>query len=174
MPTIISLFFSLFLIFGTNSEENIQTISNDSITTYYLIRHAEKDRSNSKNQDPVLTEEGLERAINWASVLKDIQFDAVYSTNYNRTKQTAQPLAESQGLDILEYDANNLYSADFKKATQAQTVLVVGHSNTTPQFVNAILGREKYQNIDDSENGALFIVQVLRDGSVQSQVIYIN
>tara|TARA_B100000929_G_scaffold261993_1_gene227078 strand:+ start:105 stop:629 length:525 start_codon:yes stop_codon:yes gene_type:complete len=174
MTTIIALFFSLFLSFGSASEKQIQQTYSDSITTYYLIRHAEKDRSDSTNKDPNLTNEGKERAKKWTNILKDIKFDAVYSTNYNRTKQTAKPLAESQQLDVKTYEANNLYNDDFKKLTKGKTVLVVGHSNTTPQFANAILGEKKYENIDDSENGALFIVHVLEDGSKISQVIYIN
>ena len=174
MTTIITLFFSLFLSFGSPSEEYNQKPSNDSITTYYLIRHAEKDRSDSKNQDPNLTDAGLKRAEKWAKILKDIEFHAVYSINYNRTKQTAQPLAKAQKLNITNYDPNNLYDDNFKQATKGKTILVVGHSNTTPQFANTILGKKKYENIDDSENGALFIVQVLEDGSKLSQVIYIN
>ena len=54
-------------------------------TTYYLIRHAEKDQSDKTNRDPHLSEQGLKRAKNWATVLNDVKFDMVYSTNYNRT-----------------------------------------------------------------------------------------
>ncbi len=35
------------------------------ITTYYLIRHAEKERTNPSNRDPHLTAIGQERAENW-------------------------------------------------------------------------------------------------------------
>jgi len=174
MVNIIIIFFSIILSLGPNSEENIPKPSNDSVTTFYLIRHAEKDRSDSKNSDPILTDKGLERAENWAKALKDIDFDAIYSTNYKRTMQTATPLADLKRLEILNYDANNLYNSEFKKATSGKTVLVVGHSNTTPQFVNAILGEKKYENINDSENGALFIVEVQADGSATSKVLYIN
>ena len=45
--------------------------------------------------------------------------------------------------------------------TQGKTVLVVGHSNTTPQFVNKIIGEEKYPNMDDTDNGSLYIVTVV-------------
>lgn len=174
MANLITILFSMILSFGSPSENNIPEPVQDSVTTYYLIRHAEKDRSDSENRDPNLTEEGLQRAENWAKTLKDINFDAIYSTNYNRTKQTARPLAEMQGLEIQSYDPNNLFDAEFKKATSGKTVMIVGHSNTTPMFANAILGENKYENIDDSENGALFIIQILEDGSKTSQVIYIN
>ncbi|MBT8290569.1 MAG: histidine phosphatase family protein, partial [Muriicola sp.] len=42
-------------------------------------------------------------------------------------------------------------------------VLVVGHSNTTPDFVNKMIGEEKYPPMDDSDNGSLFIVQQIGD-----------
>ncbi|MDR5590809.1 phosphoglycerate mutase family protein [Christiangramia sp. SM2212] len=174
MANIITLFLSLILSFSTNPEQIVPEPQKDTITTYYLIRHAEKDRSDSENHDPNLTDEGLKRAENWAQALKDIDLDAVYSTTYNRTMQTAKPAADMKSLEIQNYDANKLFDAEFKKATSGKTVLVVGHSNTTPQFANAILGEKKYENIDDSENGALFIVQILEDGSKISQVIYIN
>lgn len=174
MANTIIFFFSFVLTFGCNSKENVPQPSNKAVTTYYLIRHAEKDRSDAENNDPPLTEKGLERAANWAKVLKDIDFDAVYSTDYKRTRETAKPLADLKKLEVLGYNDKKLYDQEFKDATSGKTVLVVGHSNTTPQFANAILGEKKYENIDDSENGALFIVQVLKDDSVISQVIYIN
>lgn len=173
MANILTIFFSVILGFTSPSEQMEKDIQ-DPVSTYYLIRHAEKDRSDSSNRNPDLNDAGKLRAEKWAEVLKDVKFDAVYSTNYNRTRQTAKPLADLNKLEISSYDANNLFDKDFKKATSGKTVMVVGHSNTTPQFANAILGEKKYEDIDDSENGALFIVQVQADGSVMSQVLYIN
>ena len=174
MSNIISLFLTLFLGFTNPSEEYKIVIQEDAVTTYYLIRHAEKDRSDAENRNPNLNKDGQLRAKKWAEVLKDIELDAVYSTNYNRTMQTAKPVADLKDLEINNYDPNKLFDSEFEKNTSGKTVLVVGHSNTTPQFVNAILGESKYENIDDAENGALFIVQILADGSKTSQVIYIN
>lgn len=142
-------------------------------TTYYLIRHAEKDRSNSSNPDPELNSEGVQRAEKWAKVLKDVDFDAVYSTDYKRTVSTAKPVADKNDLEIQLYDPNDLYSKEFQKATKGKTVLVVGHSNTTPKLANAMLKKEKYKDIDDSENGALFIVTI-NENQAESKVLYIN
>lgn len=174
MTKFLLLFTSLILGCANPSEKMNSNNQEKNITTYYLIRHAEKDRSEEGNRNPDLTEEGKARADKWAEVLKDVQFDAVYSTDYNRTRQTATPLAKQNALDIQVYDAKKLYNEDFKKATTGKTVMIVGHSNTTPQFANAIIGKKKYQDIDDKENGALFIVQVNPDGSSSSQVLYIN
>lgn len=169
----ILIFFAttLFSIFS-NTQQDILP-KEHAVSTYYLIRHAEKNRSDMAG-DPELTEKGLQRAENWAEVFKDVHFDAVYSTNYRRTIQTATPTANANNLEVQIYDPHKLYSEDFRKVTTGKTVLVVGHSNTTPQFVNAILKESKYSDIDDSENGALFIVEVLEDGTKTSKVLYIN
>lgn len=143
-------------------------------TTYYLIRHAEKDRSDSSDRDPQLTEAGKVRAVKWADVLKDVDLDAIYSTPYARTMQTAQPTADKKNLKIQNYDPKKRYSQQFQDDTKGKKVLVVGHSNTTPQFVNAILQDSKYEDIDDGENGALFIVKIYEDGSIEDSVEYHN
>ncbi len=143
-------------------------------TTYYLIRHAEKDRSDPSDKDPKLTETGLKRAEKWAEVLKDVGFDMVYSTNYNRTKATAQPIATANKLEIEIYDPNNLYDQEFQKKTKGKTVLIVGHSNTTPAFVNTIMKNEKYQDLPDDENAGLFIVTVSPNKTISTQLLYIN
>ncbi|PTX42375.1 phosphohistidine phosphatase SixA [Christiangramia gaetbulicola] len=174
MANIITIFFSIILGITNPAEESNMNIQQNEITTYYLIRHAEKDRSDSSNRNPELTQEGMARAKKWAEVLKNVKLDAVYSTDYNRTLQTAKPTADMNKLEILNYDTKNLYNEDFQEATKGKTVLVVGHSNTTPQFANAILGKKRYGDIDDKENGALFIVQVLPNGETTSQVLYIN
>ena len=131
------------------------------ITTYYLIRHAEKQRADPNNHDPELTREGHERAEKWAQILQDIPLDAVYSTDYKRTVSTAQPTAKRKSLEIESYDPRELFSPAFQKETAGKTVLVVGHSNTTPVFVNKIIGKEKYPHMDDGDNGSLYIVTIV-------------
>ena len=58
-------------------------------STYFLIRHAEKDRSDSENKNPSLTEKGKQRAILWSQILADYGVEAVYATDYKRTQETA-------------------------------------------------------------------------------------
>lgn len=149
------------------------SFAQEEITTYYFIRHAEKDRSDATNKNPNLTEKGQARAQDWATILKDIPFDAVYSTNYNRTQQTATPTAKEHNLDVLEYDPRTLYNDDFKTATQGKTVLVVGHSNTTPAFVNTVLKERKYPDIDDNNNGNLYVVTIVGE-TITVQLYHYN
>lgn len=145
----------------------------ETTTTYYLIRHAEKDRTDSTNQDPNLNEFGIARSKKWASYFKNIPLDAVYSTNYKRTLQTAKPTADDKNLNIISYNPIELYTPDFQKATHRKTVLIVGHSNTTPAFVNAILGEKKYEDMIDDDNGSLYIVTVIKD-SKSAKVVKIE
>ncbi|RXG11970.1 broad specificity phosphatase PhoE [Leeuwenhoekiella aestuarii] len=127
---------------------------------YYLIRHSDKERGPNAGDDPALTEIGEARAKFWADELKDVDFDAVYSTNFKRTKSTALPTANQNDLQIKLYDPTNLYNTEFQQETAGKTVLIVGHSNTTPAFVNAIVGENKYDEIDDSKYGYLYVVKV--------------
>jgi broad specificity phosphatase PhoE len=143
-------------------------------STFYFIRHAEKDRTNMDDKDPKLKEEGILRAAKWSLVLQHIKFDAVYSTDYNRTKQTAQPTAEKNGLELTMYDPSNLDGKAFLEANKGKTVLVVGHSNTTPAFVNAVLGEQKYQDIADDNNANLYIVTVSPSGEISDMVLVVE
>ena len=142
-------------------------------TTYFFIRHAEKDLSDPSNRNPELTEEGKSRAQNWADILKDTPIDLVFSTDYIRTQETAKPLAVSKNLKIISYNPKDLYSDSFKELTKGKTVLVVGHSNTTPVFVNKVLGKKKYDSIDEKIYGKLFIVTIA-DNKVTDIMLTIN
>ncbi len=145
----------------------------ENTTVYFLIRHAEKDRSNPNEKNPNLTQDGMARALKWAEVLSTIKLDAVYSTNYNRTKQTAKPTAIKQGLEVVLYNPRTLNIDDFKASTKGKKVLIVGHSNTTPAMVNKLIGKEKYEQIDDRNNANLYIVTI-KNNTVTDLVLKID
>ena len=140
---------------------SIQFILAQEATTYYLIRHAEKDRSDPSNSNPELTLEGRQRSQRWSAVFERIALDAVYSTNYLRTIQTASPTAEAHHIAIQFYDPRALYSEEFKASTTGQNVLIVGHSNTIPELANAILGEQQFENIPDDINSYLYVITVI-------------
>lgn len=144
------------------------------MTTYFFIRHAEKDESDPAEKDPALTDDGLERTVRWERIFREVSFDLVYSTDYKRTLQTATPIARAHDAPVLTYDASRVNDENFRETTRGKTVLVVGHSNTNPKFVNSILGEDKYKDIDESESGSLFMVTGSASGETSSQVLYIN
>jgi len=146
-------------------EEEAVVPSVAGISTFYFIRHAEKDRSNSENTDPELNQDGMGRAMHWAEILKDVPLDAIYSTDYQRTSMTASPISVKQDVDVEYYDPRIIDIEEFKLTNQNRSVLVVGHSNTTPDFVNMMLGEDKYEPMGDSDNGSLFIVKIVNNVS---------
>jgi broad specificity phosphatase PhoE len=160
---LIVLFFTLFTAFSYAQE----------VTTYYFIRHAEKQRGDATDRNPHLTFDGYKRADNWKKVFEYVPLNAVYSTDYNRTKETAKPTADAKSLPILLYDPSKMYSESFQFNTKGKHVLVVGHSNTTPAFVNKILGINKYKQIEDDNNSNLYIVTVI-DGKASATVLKID
>jgi len=111
----------------------------DASMTFVIVRHAEKVADGSK--DPPLTDAGHERAQALARHLSEVPVIAVYTTPFQRTRQTATPTAQEHGLPLIEYDAK-LPAADFaaqlKQRHAGQTVLVVGHSNTVPDIAAAL------------------------------------
>lgn len=147
------IFSSILINFESKAQET-------ETTTYYLIRHAEKNRLVTSDNNPNLKEKGVDRAVKWSKTFKHINFDYIFSTNYKRTIQTALPTAKSKNLEIQFYDPSDLYNEEFKTLTSGKTVLIVGHSNTTPLFVNKILGEEKYPEMDDRNNSDLYIITI--------------
>ncbi|MGL2987789.1 SixA phosphatase family protein [Flavobacterium sp. RSSA_27] len=126
-------------------------------TSIYLIRHAEKV-DNSKNPD--LSKVGLERAEHWKTILAQVPLKAVYSTDFLRTVQTATPTAISKNLEIIKYDPKTLDLEQLKKEHKGQAILIVGHSNTTPDLVNKIINQKVYAPIDDTVFGNLYIITI--------------
>jgi 2,3-bisphosphoglycerate-dependent phosphoglycerate mutase len=161
MKKFIPLFIFIFIAFNA--------CTSDETTTYYLIRHAEKDRIDTSNKNPNLNLDGLERAKKWASYFKNIELDAVYSKSYNRTQQTATPNAEGKKLVIQSYNPIRMFDSIFQQNTKGKTVLVVGNSNTIPVFANKIVGEKKYANMSDHDNASLYIVR-LSGGVVSSRI----
>lgn len=136
-------------------------------TTYYFIRHAEKIDS---SQNPDLSEKGLKRAELWNKIFSEISFDEIYSTDYKRTLQSASPTATTKKIKIKLYNPKTLNIESFKKETLGKKVLIVGHSNTTPKFVNDIINQNLFSDIDDETFGNLYIITVV-DNTISYQLL---
>lgn len=167
------LFTSLLISLSCKDEVVIDTSQDQtSVSTFYLIRHAEKVRSNPDDSDPKLNQKGLGRAMHWAEILADVDLDAIYSTDYNRTSMTAAPTSVKKNIDVQYYDPSNLDITQFKTDNLNKNVLIVGHSNTTPEFVNKLIDEKRYSDIDDNENGILFIVQIVNGRPTVNKLIF--
>jgi phosphohistidine phosphatase SixA len=128
------------------------------VTTVILVRHAEKA---SQDADPSLSAAGAERAKELARVLSGVKVDAIYTTQYKRTVETAAPFATASGVTPVVRTAGKTFAADLAKHLLAehrgQTVLVVGHSNTTIDVIKA-LGVTDVAGIPESQFDNLYVL----------------
>lgn len=131
-------------------------------TKIFLIRHTETEDDGTKepNRDPGLSEKGKERVKKWATILQPENITMVYSTNYIRTLALAKIIANTNDIASITPYVRNIYDNldDFLEKVKGESVVVIGHTNTNPFFVNALIGEQKFQRIDDSNYGSLFIV----------------
>ena len=138
--------------------------STNECSNIYLIRHAEKARSDKSDRDPDLNSKGLVRAENWKNYFISKNISRIYSTNYKRTIKTAIPLAENNNLEILIYSSDDIVYETFLKLNEGENTLVIGHSNTIPEFVNNLINEDYYEQIDDLNNSNLYIVSLCNSG----------
>ena len=132
-------------------------------TTVILLRHAEKG---SEASDPDLSNAGSKRAKSLVVLLQKTKIDAIYSTAFKRTRNTVKPLAESKGLSVTLYDATKIEEVDalLQKHTGG-TIVLCGHSNTTPTIINYLTGhKDEYNSFEDSDYGNLVIISVVERG----------
>lgn len=142
-----------------------EAVASSGSLVVYVVRHAERMDA---SRDPSLSEAGRARAAALAEALDDAGIGAVVTTQYVRTRETADPLARALGLQADVVPASSpvdVHAADVARAVRAArgrgAVLVVGHSNTVPAIV-AALGGPRFADLCDADYDNLFIL-VLRD-----------
>ncbi len=143
------------------------------ITTVILVRHAEKMVDGSK--DPELSEAGKQRADRLAAHLSTTKIDAIYSTHFKRTEMTAAPISSLLKIPIQYYDGSKMEEvAAMIAKSKGGTILIIGHSNTTPAIVNYIVGNpNEYKTFDDTDFGHIAIV-TLTDVGKQAKVLWLS
>ena len=132
------------------------------------VRHAEKADDGTRN--PPLNDPVEKRAAQFAELLSNQKVNALYSTPFKRTMQTLQPLADIHGLTIANYDpfAGPEWLSELIKKHAGETIVISGHSNTIPSMANALLGKEQFQQFDDSDytNILMIVTDTLGQGNL--------
>lgn len=136
------------------------SIAQSETTTIYLIRHAEKAGS---TQNPELSDEGLKRAVRWTKYFEKKNIDFFYTTLTRRTQMTCSTIATSKQKDMIFYDVATFSLKEIIKKHHGKTILIVGHSNTIPFQINALLEKEIYTQIDENQFGNLYTVSISGD-----------
>jgi broad specificity phosphatase PhoE len=133
-------------------------------TTVIFVRHAEK--AVEPADDPGLTPAGQRRVAELMRQLVDADVvagvDAVYSTPFRRTEETARPVAEALGLPLNSYDADDTEAImeNIVRDHKGKIILVVGHSNTLPALIGNMGASKKVPPIADDEYDNIYIVSI--------------
>lgn len=132
--------------------------------TIYVVRHAEKLLT---GDDPYLSVAGTVRSKKLAEILSDKQIEHVFSTDFIRTRATAQPLIEkTPGLTLEIYEVRKHDDLVKELRKRKGNILVVGHSNTIHHVVNYFVeDGEQYPELEDLEYGFIFEITLEKDGS---------
>lgn len=101
-----------------------------------------------------------------AELLGDREIDEVIASQFLRTQQTVEPLAERRGLtvEVVDAAAGDVLAERLRTAPAGRAVVVAGHSNTVPALI-ALLGVEETVEIPEERYGDLFVVRLEGDGA---------
>ena len=129
--------------------------------TVILLRHAEKDLSDMDDPNPQLSAEGKLRAQRLVNLVNRYEPDAIYTTNYIRTRATIAPLAQSKRMMYQIYDPRNLNQMrDLILSGKIKRLVVVGHNTTTPALANLLVGQNKYKTLAESEYDKIWVIKI--------------
>lgn len=134
-------------------------------TTFYLVRHAEKDLSDT-TQDPPLTIEGIARAKELSLILDGISIDGCFSTYYQRNINTIAPTAKMKQQKIHSYKWTIWQPMlDTLKLQQGKTFLICGHGDNLLPMIDYLGGEPPYESLGKHEYDNLFKVVVYPDST---------
>lgn len=171
----IILLLAVLMLSACNSTKQDKAKEPDGMTTFYFIRHAEK--RTDQGSDPELTDKGAERAEQWVNFffLKDL--DVILTSDFKRTRATAQPLARSKKMDLITYDVKTLTAAELLKKYRGKTVALYGHSNTINEYTNQLQTDSIYKALNDADYDHYFLVRVDESGKssgVKEEMPFVN
>ena len=139
---------------------SLLTLSCGSTHYCYIVRHAEKL---DKTPYSVLSPAGHARAETLKNNLLDKKIDMVFATTFQRTQETAQPLANGIKRPLLIYRNNAVDSiVTVIKAIKNKNILMVGHSGNIPSIIEGLTAK-KIKPIGEEEYDNLFIIKIKKN-----------
>jgi broad specificity phosphatase PhoE len=143
-------------------------------TTVVVVRHAEKVEEPG-NRDPELSGAGVERAVVLTRLLRDVPLSAVYSSDFIRTRKTAEPVAEQAGVAVLLRDPREAAALrdEILRDHPGGVSLVVGHSNTVPLVLGA-LGVTDPPEIAEDRYDDYFVVVIEDEAGAAPTLLHLH
>ena len=125
------------------------------VRTIYLVRHADKV---SDETDALLSDAGHRRAECLANTLADARIQEIFTSDLQRTQQTAAPLAEQLHLKPVAIPLSRPDKLiEAIRSGKAANVLVVWHDAALPKILHA-LGAPEIPPIAHTEYDRFFIL----------------
>lgn len=130
--------------------------------TIVLVRHVERDVSPTADKvDPDLSDIGRQRAERLVQLIKKYKPHEIFSTNFKRTRFTAEPIAKRRKVEIQTYDPGKQNELVEKiAASKTEHFLVVGHSNTIPLLANLLTKKEVFKQMPETEFGVIWVIRL--------------
>jgi phosphohistidine phosphatase SixA len=130
------------------------------VRTIYLVRHADKV---SEDTDAPLSDAGRERAACLANTLSDAHVQQIFTSELQRTRQTAAPLADKLHLKPVAIPLSQPEKLiEAIRQSTAANVLVVWHDATLAKVMSA-LGAPEIPPIEHTEYDRFFILTLPGD-----------
>lgn len=134
-------------------------------TTIYLVRHAEKDLTDSTDNPP-LTIEGEARAQKLVKELSGVSFDGIFSTNLQRTMNTVLPIANKQDIQVVNYPYYQWQTMlDSLKITYQKYYLIGGHGDILLPMIEYLGAKKPQEELGANEYDKIFKVSISIDSS---------
>ena len=129
----------------------------------FLVRHAEK--AVEPAADPPLSTQGLLRAESLAVRIANAKPSAIYTSQYQRTQMTANPLARAVGIGITVVPIDKASAGDYPQLLRMRicaqpagsNAVIIGHSNTIPTIAAAWTAQSVRPIAEDEYNRMLII-----------------
>ena len=134
--------------------------------TIWLVRHAEKDLSDPQDINPSLSAEGRKRANDLLVYLRKNKPAVIYSTEYKRSRQTVAGF----GREIKLYQPKALknLAGQVLQSSAHRSVLIVGHSNTVLETIEALGGKPPVKALTDEDYDYIFKLTI-KGGVVRTE-----
>lgn len=160
----VTSFSTAMITTADGSELSLKPEGMEGATTIVLVRHAEKEDDGTDN--PGLTDEGLARADRIAELVRPMDIQEVFMTDKKRVIFTARPLGMDSGIPPSIYNMEQyerVITKIFDKRA-GQSVIIYGHSNTTPELINLITGNTNLETIPHDEYDNIYVVNSMGQG----------
>ena len=143
-------------------------------TTIIFVRNADTETIAAADGDPPLSSLGHRRAELLADAIEDIDvvagLDAIYASEFRRTKQTAAPIARRLDVEVLIADPYRVeeFMADVLREHKGEIVLVVTHGDILASLVEELHGSKNIPPMDGVGDDNIYIVTIPWFGKVKT------